>query len=273
MSCLQPKLNGCLFFSGKIIAMIIRKIFVSVFLIGSLAAINTAQTSGIPDPKTLEAIEAFHKCTAKYGSFCRGYASRSGVQARHAPRKDAPTIKGGHVYDHGEMILLLEPRPIPERSGWIRVEALVDGERAVTGWLPRTDLVLEADLRQVIGCWPVSSINWHQEEAGEVPETDIRLRFTPEGQVFELGVGDEPVPTSHAIYYAKGIFRIRDQSEYSFDYDVIGLLFPEKHRIELHLDLGEFLDPPYTMFDREKLSGCKVIPVLKQEASSITKKK
>lgn len=253
--------------------MNVGKVFAFFFLTGSLASSAAAQAPGASNPETLKAIEAFHLCTMEYGSWCRGYASRSGVQVRRAPRKDAPVIAGGHIYDRGELILLLEPRPARERPDWVRVETLVNRERAVIGWLPRTDVVLEADLRRVIGCWPVSSINWHQVEAGEVPEQDIRLRFTPEGQVFELGIGDEPLSTTYAIYYGQGIFRIRDLSEYGLDYDIIGLLFPDEHRVELHSDLGEFLDPPYTMVDRKELSGCKDIPVLKPKPPRITKKK
>lgn len=242
--------------------MIARTALAFFLLLGSMALSADPRVSSGPDPETLQAIEASHQCAMEYGRLCGGYASRSGVQARRAPRKDAPVIAGGRIYDRGKLILLLEPRPPKERPDWVRVETVVNQDRAVIGWLPRTDVVLAADFRKVIGCWPISGISWHQIEAGETPEMDVHLRFTTEGEVFELGVGDEPVPTTHGVYYAQGIFHIRDESEYKLDYDIVGLLFPEEHRAELHRDLGMFLDPPYTMVDREKLSGCKVIPVV-----------
>lgn len=252
---------------------VVRTALVFCFLLGSMALSADPRVSNGLDPETSQAIEASHQCVMEYGRLCAGYASRPGVQVRRAPRKDAPVIAGGRIYDRGELILLLEPRPTQERPDWVRVETVVNQERAAIGWLPRTDVILEADLRKVIGCWPISGISWHQIEAGETPEKDVHLRFTPEGEVFELGIGDEPVPTTHGVYYAQGIFRIRDESEYGLDYDIIGLLFPQEHRAELHLDLGMLLDPPYTMVDREKLSGCKAIPVLDLKAPRITKRK
>ncbi len=249
------------------------KVLAFLLLMGPFVSSAANETPRAFNGESEDAIEAYNECTRKYDRLCQGYASKTGVRARRAPQNDAPVIDGSVVYDRGDLILLLNPRPVPGWAEWVRVQVPINEAGATIGWMHHADVVLEADLRQVIGCWPVASINWHQEEAGEVPEKDIRLRFTPEGQVFELGIGDEPVPTTHAIYYARGIFRIRDLSEYGLDYDIIGLLFPDEHRVELHSDLGEFLDPPYTMVDRKKLSGCKDVPVLKPKPPRITKKK
>jgi len=133
--------------------------------------------------------------------------------------------------------------------------------------------VLVTDFRRVIDCWPVAGINWHQSEAGDVPEKDIRLRFTMKGEVRELGLGDKPLTTYYAIYYARGIFRIWDPSDDNSDFNVIGMLFPETHRVELHLDLGRFLKPAYTMVDRKRLAGCKEIPLLDSKPMRLEKRR
>ncbi|HJY76382.1 MAG TPA: hypothetical protein VKE95_07100 [Burkholderiales bacterium] len=148
---------------------------------------------------------------------------------------------------------MIEPKPRPGSPGWVRARTLAPPDLPVLGWARHDRLVLATDLRRVVGCWPLASLNWHRPEAGDSPAADFRLLFTEKGEVRELGIGDKPISTNYAVYYDLGIFRIWDLSDDDGDLDITGKLLPGARAVELRLELGRLLEPAYTMADRAKL--------------------
>jgi hypothetical protein len=234
-----------------------RLLLSALFVAGVLP--QPARWAVAADQVSEAAMAAHAQCTIDYAPrWCIGYVVVPELQVLDKPGRGARPV--GEPYRPLDSILVVEP--IPRTPGWVKVKTLARPDRAVLGWVPRDQVALVTDFRKVIGCWPVAAINWHQAEAGDVPEQEFRLRFTEKGQVRELNAEGRPVAMNHAVYYSRGVFVIWSLLDDTDDLQARGMLHPGRQQPELRLELGRFLEPAYTMVDSANLSGCKDVPLV-----------
>ncbi|SRR6266545_2200921 len=197
---------------------------------------------------------AFEKCLDTYGSTaCWGKASRDGIALRRAPREDAEVLSRA-PFAYG--VALLDPFESKEYSGWLMTMAIRDNH-SEEAWVRRTDVILEWEFQRVVGCWPVASIDWNEEGAGDYGGGIFRPRFAPSGKLTAHKDDQGELHKRYAVYYAGGIFFLWNPRDAE---DRLGPTFTLDYPRRRVTASTPALKPRFSLFKDEALKGCAEIP-------------
>lgn len=159
----------------------------------------------------------------------------------------------------------MEPASKLDKAEWVPVYMAVAGPkgpytRVITAYVPRSQVILDTDLRKVTGCWPVKYALVPEESAGEWEQHGVW--FTAEG--LARGPEGRDHGTQH-IYYAEGVFTVRHEKYNNLHLYGHATLDYANRRVKYMgtVSLEEHSRPPgIEWFSPEELKGCTQIPSL-----------
>ncbi len=216
-----------------------------------------------PDPNLPTAIQMHGRCAAKAGrEACWGFAVRPEISAYSQPDASSRTVS---QYPLASYISLVEPSESSDHPGWVSVVAVINN-KYVSAWVRRADIVLTSDLRYVVGCWPVQTLNWNEGGAGDYEGGQFRLRFDTNGTILPgkggKGRGDDnDYCAKHlAVYYAHGVFLIRHRTNPNAGKGGLAPIFMLDYPNRDVTISAPARRPFWQLFPDEKLKGCTDIP-------------
>src|SRR6266545_709474 len=164
----------------------------------SFARAESAQSPGVT---------VLAQCQGKYGGLaCLATILRNGVELKSEPRDDANVLM---TLPMGYLVPLPEPFESLEHPGWVMTRAIHEG-RGVRAWVRRSGVLFAWEFFRVVGCWPVSHLNWYEEGAGEYGGGTFRPRFDLSGNLISHKEDKRNLYKEYALYYAGGVFFLRN---------------------------------------------------------------
>ncbi|HLQ01071.1 MAG TPA: hypothetical protein VK143_02100 [Burkholderiales bacterium] len=197
--------------------------------------------------------DQFRHCLAAYSQACFAYASRQGIALKSEPQETAEVVERAPL---GDLLTLLDPFESKQHPGWLMTRAIRDNQME-EAWVRRSDVVLTWEFQRVVGCWPVASIDWNEEGAGEYGGGDFRLRFARSGRLIAHKGDQDELHKRYAVYYAGGIFFLWNPRNTE---DRLGPTFTldyPRRRVTASIPA---LKPHFRLFKDEALKGCAEIP-------------
>jgi hypothetical protein len=220
---------------------------------------NTYSQSKYQSPESAAAYGSVNQCRARAGEdACFGFTLVQDAAIFSEPKIESRILS--RIPAGINPLFLSNSIESVEFPGWVSVVFLANNQY-VKGWMRHLDIVLTSDLRRVVDCWPIEAINWDEDEGGDYAGGKFRLKFDRTGKILPKVVDGRVIDfdtKNFAIYYARGVFRIRPHTHLSIlEYGPVFVLDNSSKKLTF---LAK--NPSSRFFPEEKLEGCKDIPKL-----------